>query len=335
MWQEAAAAEGNAGILPTTGDVAGPAPAAPAGRRQMVQAEPLEPGCTSDGPDQEARGIVETGRQEIIAPPRPTPTRPIRNVVVFGAGGPVAAAAVQELVSAFKLRLTDVRPIAEIEAAGKPNYPGAPVPVAFGPPHECRVVDVRDSAAVSEACADMDAILDCTVVRDDPVAAFTVNTVGAYNIARAAVGHGIRRIVLTGPQLVILDEAVGYLSGYDVPSEAPPRPGSDLYGMSKYLGQEIFRVFADWYGLEVPVLLFCAFVADNKVDRAHPFSITWRDSARALRYALTTPGLPSPFEVFNILADLPHGRFTNRKAKSLLGWEPLDSLETAWTYRDV
>jgi nucleoside-diphosphate-sugar epimerase len=51
-----------------------------------------------------------------------------------------------------------------------------------------------------------------------------------------------------------------------------------------------------------------------------------------LAAALAT-ALPSPFEVFHILADLPHGKYSNEKAKRLLGWQPRDTLELLWGRR--
>src|SRR5438105_1901928 len=72
-------------------------------------------------------------------------------IAIFGAGGPVGAAAARSLRDHYTLRLTDVRPIAEIAADGKPQSPGAPLPEALPPPHECRVVDVSDYAQVLEA----------------------------------------------------------------------------------------------------------------------------------------------------------------------------------------
>ena len=61
--------------------------------------------------------------------------------------------------------------------------------------------------------------------------------------------------------------------------------------------------------------------------------MTWRDAAQAFRCAvevdLTT--LPSRCEVFSIFADLPHGRFSNEKAKRVLGWQPQDDLREHWT----
>ncbi len=268
----------------------------------------------------------------------PMPSRPIRNVVIFGAGGPLAAAAAEDLSSTYTLRLTDLQSIEEIAVAG-PNLnqnPGAPVPVPLGAPHECRIVDVTSPEQVMAACEGMDAIINCTVIRPELEGAFRVNTVGAYNVVRAAVAHGIRRIVHTGPQLAALHGGVDYSTDYDVAAEAPPRPGRHLYGHSKYLGQEICRVFADYYDLEIPVLLFCEFVTPEMEQPLplNPFAVSWQDAARAIRRAVEVAHLPEPFEVLNVNADLPHGTFTNRKAKEILGWQPLNSLQHMWSSGD-
>src|ERR1041385_770999 len=120
-------------------------------------------------------------------------------VAIFGAGGPVAAAAAAALQEHYTLRLTDVRPLAEIAAEGKPQSPGAPLPAVLPPPHECQVVDVADYDQVLEAARGMDALINCTVLRHELVPAFQVNLIGAYHVAKAAVEHGIRRIIHTGP----------------------------------------------------------------------------------------------------------------------------------------
>ena len=260
---------------------------------------------------------------------RTVASRPIRTVVVFGAGGPLAAATVAELAPSYRLRLTDIRPLAEVAAAGprRDQHSDAPVPSPLGPPHEERLVDVTDPAAVLAACEGADAIINCTVVREHPVAAFHVNLGGAYTIVRAAVASGIRRIVHTGPQLLAISGEHDYAADYDVPEDAPPRPGRHLYGHSKYLGQELCRVFAHAYGLEIPALVFSDFVQPNNLpDDLYPMSVSWADAARSVRAALEVAELPSPFEVFTISADLPHAVFSNRKAKHVLGWFPRDRL---------
>jgi nucleoside-diphosphate-sugar epimerase len=259
-----------------------------------------------------------------------TPSRPIYKVVIFGAGGPIGAVTTQELLSSYTLRVTDVRPIADLAAEAKPQAPGAPLPVPLPPPHEMRVVDVRDSAQVMAACEGMDAIINCTVVRPDPANAFLVNTVGAYHVMQAAAAHGIRRVVHTGPLTQHLAGWGDYTWDYDVSADAPGRPYDHLYIHSKYLGQEICRVFAEYYGLEVPVLLFMSLNHPAMPVASHPFMISWPDTGRALRRALEVTALPSPYEPVFISADVPHGHYDHSKARRVLDWTPRDGMETFW-----
>jgi nucleoside-diphosphate-sugar epimerase len=264
------------------------------------------------------------------------PSRPIRRVVLYGAGGPLAAATTRALADRYRLRLTDRRPLAEIAAENTPQSPGAPVPEVLPAPHEVAVVDVTDTRQVIEAARGMDAIVNCTVVRPDPVESFRVNTLGAFNVMQAAVANGIRRVVHTGPQLVI-GSAADYGADEIVEEGAPPRPGDSFYGHTKFLGQEICRVFAEYYALEIPVLLFSIFVNPEQPREPgrplSPFSVSWEDAALAMRRAVEARGFPSPYELLHIVADLPHGRFTNEKAKRLLDWQPRDRLERAWFQR--
>ena len=270
--------------------------------------------------------------------PRPAvPSRPIRKVVVFGAGGPLAAAAAPLLTETHTVRLTDLLPLADIIAANEPQSPGAPLPVLFDPPHEAQVVDITDYDQVLAACDGMDAIVNCTVNRPHPVEAFRVNCLGAYNVMRAAVAQGIRRIVHTGPHLTGSGHNVGYNWDFDISADVPPRPGHWLYAHSKYLGHEVVRIFAEAYDLEVPALYFGGFM---NPARHRPRSggvggltISWNDAALAVRRALEAPSLPRPLEVFNMTTDLPHRKFPNEKAKRLLGWQPRDILDHLWGLR--
>ena len=64
----------------------------------------------------------------------------------------------------------------------------------------------------------------------------------------------------------------------------------------------------------------------------NPFSVTFPDAARAVRNSLEVNlnELPSRNEVFFILTDIPHGQYSNAKARRILGFEPQDSLEEYW-----
>jgi hypothetical protein len=89
-------------------------------------------------------------------------------------------------------------------------------------------------------------------------------------------------------------------------------------------------------------MLFLNFRAADPNDprrgrRGHdliPFSVTFPDAARAIRCALETDLalLPTRNEAFFVTTDLPHGKYSNAKARRLLGFEPQDKLEAY--YRD-
>ncbi|MGC4045274.1 MAG: NAD-dependent epimerase/dehydratase family protein [Armatimonas sp.] len=257
----------------------------------------------------------------------PKPREPFRKIAVLGAGGPLGAVLIEELKDNFLLRLADIQPL----DTAKPQSATAPVPVFPGGPHEEVHCDVRDIRSVLDACEGCDAIVNLTVVRDKFADAFAVNTLGAWNVGQAAYLKGIRRIVHTGPQLITLHGENDYMWDWDISADPLPRPGRHLYGHSKYLGQEILRVFAETCGIEVPVLLFNVFTQpDEYMEHSHPMMLSWQDSARAIRAALEVPSLPSPYEVFHCCVNLPHGQMNAHKAKWLLNWEAKDKLESAY-----
>jgi nucleoside-diphosphate-sugar epimerase len=259
-------------------------------------------------------------------------------VAIFGAGGPVGAMAARALRKHYTLRLTDLRPLAEIVAANRPQSPGAPLPELLPPPHEERQVDVADYAQVLEAARGMDALVNCSVVRGELVPGFHVNLVGAYNVARAAVERGITRIVHTGPQLVWSAHQADYSQDFDVADDVPERPWSGLYSMSKFLGSETMRVFAERHGLEVVEFLYYNFQSAERSEDAatrglFPFTAAWEDTGEPFLYALRAPSttFERPLERFLITSRLPHGRFGSSKAQRVLGWSPKYDFASLWT----
>jgi nucleoside-diphosphate-sugar epimerase len=264
---------------------------------------------------------VHIARQGAVAAAPPSGRSKL--VVVFGAGGPVAAAAIRQLAPRHRLRLTDLRPeTIDVGAAG---------PGAAGAPPELLPVDVTERDQVRRACAGADAVVNCTVARSDPVGAFRVNCVGAYHVMQGAVAHGVRRVVHTGPQLVGAGSPGEYWWDFDVPDDAPRRPGTALYFLTKYLGLEVVRSFAEAHRLSVPVLLLGRLIDPAAPPAApHPFSVSWQDAGRAVRCAVEVASLPTPCEVFHIVADVPPARFGNAKARRLLGWQPADDLAPMW-----
>ena len=259
-------------------------------------------------------------------------------VVIFGAGGPVGAAAIAALKDHYTLRVTDVKAMAEIAAAPSPQGPRAPVPELLGAPHENRVVDVGDYAQVRDACKGMQAAINLTVVRPHPVLAFTVNMVGAYNIAKAAAECGLKRLIHTGPYHSGLGHEADYWNDEKVSPEVPLHPGDDLYALTKYLGLQITDLLARERGLEVLTYLFCAF-RPRKIEPEdlgtgiHPFATSWEDTGESFLYGLRAPKMPNPHEVFFICAGLPHGKYRVDKGERLLKWRAKDTFAELYTRR--
>ncbi len=237
-------------------------------------------------------------------------------VLILGANGQLGPYVVEALEGRHSLRLTDVNDLDDA-------------------PHEYVKVDVSDLDAVTDVAQGMDAIINLSVLRWDPRLAFDVNARGCYNAMSAAVRHGIGRVINTGPHYGIA--GLGYERfDYDLKPDIPPQPGTNLYGLTKSLGQEICRIFTEQHDVYVLTLLFYNFKGsdDSKAGQdLTPFNISWTDAGEAFGSALEVDleTLPSKCEVFNIFTDLPHGKFSNEKAKRLLGWRPTDNLETYWT----
>jgi nucleoside-diphosphate-sugar epimerase len=159
--------------------------------------------------------------------------------------------------------------------------------------------------------------------------------IGAYNVMKAAVDCGIKRIIHTGPRHTSLSFEGDYWPDFRIPDEAPLHPGSDLYALTKCLGGEIVQTFAERHNLEVITFLYCAFKPANGREGddnwLHPFQTAWEDTGEPFAYALRAGPMPNNYEVFDILADLPHGKWKPSKAERLLGWKPKHNFEKFYT----
>ena len=235
-------------------------------------------------------------------------------VLILGADGLLGPHVVKSLEPHYQLRLTDIKPI-------QTN-------------HESMSVDVSCLDEVMRAAENMDAIINCSVLRDDRQLAFDVSTRGCYNTMQAAVEHGIQRVINTGPHWTVAGD---FYTDYDfeLSPDVPPHTGTLLYALTKGLGQEICKVFTENYDIYLLCYLFLSFrehTDESEGTDLNPFTVSWRDAADAFRLGLeiNLDALPSRCEVFNIFADLPHQMFRNEKAKRILGFVPRDNFERMW-----
>ena len=115
------------------------------------------------------------------------------------------------------------------------------------------------------------------------------------------------------------------------------------------MGQEICRVYTENNPhIYLQTLLFYNFYNDSLTLGGErnvgkppqevgtdltPFSIRWEDSAEAIKKALEIDlsTLPTRIENYFVFANLPHGKFSNKKAKDQLGWEPKYDLRDLWS----
>jgi hypothetical protein len=243
------------------------------------------------------------------------------NVLLIGANGYMGPHVVKALAARHRLRITDVQP------------PPQEITQAYDE-HEFRQVDVTDQDQVLRAAEGMDAIVNLSVVRREPRLAFRVNTLGCYHVMQAARQHRIRRVINTGPHFTVAGPTYEGVD-FAIPADVPPHPGTGLYPLSKSLGHEICRNLAEAYDIYVQEYLFYS-LRDTDALRPGaggvPFVVSWHDAAQAFRLGLEIDlaALPSRFEVFFILGDVPHGQFRNDKAKRLLGFRPRDDVSVLW-----
>lgn len=291
---------------------------------------PAFPGPAAKTWEETASGVDDTFDEGSNRPLHDLP--PARQVTVFGAGGPLGAAAAAQLMDMrdIRLRLTDVRSLASF-AAAPPQSEGAPRPATPKTPHTEQTADVTDLEQVLRASVGADCLVNCAVVRHGVVAAFRVNVLGAYNVMRAAVATGIGRVVQTGPAQVLLDDPIGYAADRRVASSTPPRSGANLYFLTKLLAQEVCRIFAEQHRIACPTLLYTTLLTPEVAQgTVHPFSISWPDAGRAIAAAATVSQLPEPAPVVHVRAPSPHGRYRESEIAAVLNWEPQDRLERLW-----
>lgn len=281
-----------------------------------------------------SRPPAEAPRMPSIAPVTGL-TRPER-ITLYGAGGPIGAAALELLADRPFIRATDVSALAEI-ANRPPQSTGAPRPTPLPAPHENLVVDITDADQVRAAAVGADCLVNLSVVRENPTLAFKVNMLGAWHVAQAAVAEGIQRIVHTGPTVSIAPYPWGSKEDGRIDGTQDFRSGGWIYLLTKMLGQEINRIVAEEHGIASPILLYCGFALTPPARRqvhgftqSNGFTVSWHDSGRSIVAAVDVDQLPEPAPIINITAPSPHGQWPENRARDILGWEAQDRLDFLW-----
>ncbi len=254
-------------------------------------------------------------------------------IAILGAGGGVGACLWEELRDDYTLRFADLRPFTDFFVENPAPDEIYPIwhekPTA---PHEWRRFDVTNYQQVREMIDGCDAVINLTVNRADLATAFRVNVVGAWNILRAAVDVGVRRVIHTGVWMRVNGFEGDYRYEYALPDDVPPRAGTRIYPHTKSLGIDVVDAFAQESGLDVMTFLLSRLRPAEAHDQRDenvliPFSVSFPDLARAYRKGLEAPTLPRPNERFFICAPLPLDKYLTEKTQRLLGWTAQDTFE--------
>ena len=154
-------------------------------------------------------------------------------------------------------------------------------------------------------------------------------------LKKAAAECGLKRLIHTGPFHAGMNHNADYWHDHEVVDDVPLHPGDDLYAMSKYLGNQVTRVFAEREGLEVLTYLFCGFrpreiLPEQRGTGVGSFTVSWEDTGESMLCGLRAPAMENPYEVFFIAAGTPDRKHRVDKARRLLGWQARDTWEAMY-----
>ena len=164
-------------------------------------------------------------------------------VCIFGAGGPVGAVVAKTLAPHYTLRLVDALTIDEI-LARHVEHSSFPITERFESPHSWEVADITNFSQVNKVIKGCDAVINLAVSRYTENTAFAVNVLGTFNVMKAAEQLHIKRVIHTGPESALPKFEGDYYYDSSIPDEAPPRPGTALYPLTKHLGRVVVEAFA-------------------------------------------------------------------------------------------
>lgn len=157
---------------------------------------------------------------------------------------------------------------------------------------------------------------------------FDYNVKGTFNILQAAVDAGVKKVVYASSIC-----AIGY-EGLDLPikEDAKPNPSDGMYGLSKYMGEQLCEYYSKWYGISTLCLRTATVVPKHDiVFPSDPNTPNWygyvdvRDVVNAFDLAINAEGIKHG--VFHINAENSVMKYDITNAKQILGFKPLHNNE--------
>ena len=228
----------------------------------------------------------------------------MKKILITGAAGDVGGHLRRELAGRYALRLSDIRPVADL-ADGEEFIRG-----------DC--ASLRDMLKVTKG---VEAIvhLGGFSVEGDWDTILRANIVGTHNVFEAARRNGVRRMVFATS-----NHAVGFYDRDEtIDHRVYPRPDS-RYGVSKVFGEALGSLYADKYGMEV-VCMRIGNVNPKPMDKRRlSIWLSPRDLAQLVSIAIDRPGIR--FEIVYGVSGNRRSWYDNANAERL-GYAPQDDSE--------
>lgn len=228
----------------------------------------------------------------------------MKTVLITGASGDVATHLRRELATRYKLRLSDLRPLANKSKS-----------------ETFAKADISRMADALRITKGVDAIvhLGGYSVEGPWEAILQANIIGCYNIFEAARRNGVKRILFATS-----NHAVGfYPRSQKIDHRVYIKPDG-RYGVSKVFGEALGSLYADKYGMEV-FLMRIGNVNAKPIDKRRlSILFTPRDLAQLVSIGIDHPGIR--FEIVYGVSGNSRSWYDNSNAYRL-GYKPRDDSE--------
>ena len=225
-------------------------------------------------------------------------------VLITGAAGEIGTALRAGLAGRYRLRLADIRPIADP-----------------APGEEAVQADATDRDALDRLMRGVTALVHLTGVpaAHDLETLFDINASGLFHTFEASRLAGVRRVVFASSNHAFGNYPI------DVPVDAtlPPRPDS-LYGVFKVMGETMLRYYHERHAITSVSLRIGTFRAEPADQRALATWLSPRDAVQLVDCALRHPD-PGCL-VVNAYSGNTRLK-VGRTGWDLLGYQPQDDAE--------
>jgi uronate dehydrogenase len=232
----------------------------------------------------------------------------VPTILITGAAGRIGTMLRPRLAKQGRvLRLLDVAPLAQPP----------------GPAEEALTASVTDLAAMTAACAGVDAVIHLGGIpaEDSWAPILDVNINGTYTVFEAARRAGVPRVVFASS-----NHAVGFASPetFPVADDAAPVPDT-YYGVSKAAGEALAALYARRYGLDAICIRILSCFDRPQNPRMLATWLSPDDTGRLFEACLTAPA-PGFRVIYGVSANT-RGGWVSLDGARALGYEPRDDAE--------